>query len=58
MGFQRMINAACDVDDCLEISEASGWTVAEAWDYAKDAGWHKTQKGRVICPMHWEEGKR
>lgn len=58
MSFQKMVNAVCDVPDCPEMSESSGWTQAEAWEYARDAGWHMAPGYRTICPLHWEEGQR
>lgn len=61
MTFPRMVNASCDATtasaDCAISSETSGWTVAEAWAYAKDAGWHRTGN-TTICPECWNAGQR
>jgi hypothetical protein len=61
MTFQRMVTASCDSGwasvNCQVTAEASGWTVEEAWGYAKEAGWHRNGN-RTICPVCWDEGHR
>lgn len=54
-----MVTATCDsgwaTTDCQVTAEASGWTVWEAWGYAKEYGWHRNGN-RTICPVCWEAG--
>ena len=51
MSIQRMIDVVCDYPDCLEVTEGSSWTVAEARQRAKEDGW-KRRNGEDICPKH------
>lgn len=64
MSFTKMVTARCDAGaetgyaaECEDMCESSGWTVAEAWSYAQDAGWHRNGQ-RTICPICWARGER